>query len=208
MRRTCLKDPRLTPGIWPCWYKWDDYLVGNVDPSRIVLDQRLTSFLKKSIKVRLFTKEQSCKWGAVGAKSAASINIIFALLEGILGGLRIWSNWLQPKGTNLCRIAFFGTGVPYLEESPRASESLYQNESVVGRFCKSKSLVPLLQSGVWKRFNWVSPNGLANLLGIEKLELEKGGRSYQTWSRATPRMLSVNEWSSVVGGHMDKSAES
>ena len=61
IRRTRLKDPGLTPETWPRWYKPDDYLVGNVDPSRIILDRRLTSFLKKSIEVRLFWSSVSIK---------------------------------------------------------------------------------------------------------------------------------------------------
>ena len=39
-----------------------------------------------------------------------------------------------------------GARVSCLKEPPRASESPYPNGSVAGRFCKSKSLVPLLQS--------------------------------------------------------------
>ena len=89
----------------------------------------------------------------IGAKGADSINITLALLEGVLGGLRIWSDWLQPEGTNLCRTALFGAGVLYSKESPRATKLLYQNKSVAGRFCESKSLVPSLWSGVWKRSN-------------------------------------------------------
>ena len=39
----------------------------------------------------------------VEAKDAGGINMILALLEGILGGLRVWDEWLQPGGTNPCR---------------------------------------------------------------------------------------------------------
>ena len=48
--------------------------------------------------------------------------------------------------------------------------------SVAGRFCKSKSPLPSLQSLVtaergFMSSNWASPNGLADPLGMEKLEL-------------------------------------
>ena len=56
-----------------------------------------------SIKADPTVKEQSCKRGGIGAKGASDINIIFALLEGVLGGLRVWDDWLQPGGTNLHR---------------------------------------------------------------------------------------------------------
>ena len=115
------------------------------------------------------TKEQSYKWGVVDTKNASSINMILVLPEGVLSGLQIWSNWFQPGGTNLCRTALFGAGVPYSKESPRASKLLFQNESVSRRFCESKSLVPLLRSLVLS--NWASPNGLVDPLGLEKLEL-------------------------------------
>ena len=39
-------------------------------------------------------EERSCKRGAVGIKGAGRINIILALLEGVLGGLRFWDDWL------------------------------------------------------------------------------------------------------------------
>ena len=40
------------------------------------------------------TKEQSCKRGVVGARGADGINMILALLEGALDGLRVWEDWL------------------------------------------------------------------------------------------------------------------
>ena len=85
-------------------------------------------------------------------------------------GLRVWDDWLEPGGTSPCRTchrpkiflvvpdgaavgtrfpALLNAGVPCLEESPRASESLCPNKSVAGRFYENKSLVPSLRSGVW-----------------------------------------------------------
>ena len=40
------------------------------------------------------TKERSCKRGTVGASGAGGINMILALLEGALGGLRVQADWL------------------------------------------------------------------------------------------------------------------
>ena len=48
-------------------------------------------------------KEQSCTRGAVGAKGAGGINMILALLEGALGGLRVQDHWLEPGETSPCR---------------------------------------------------------------------------------------------------------
>ena len=73
----------------------------------------------------------------VGTSGDGGINMIFALLEGVLGGLQVLNNWLQS--------ASLGVGVPCLEESPRASELLCSNGSVAGRFCKSKSLILVFQ---------------------------------------------------------------
>ena len=79
------------------------------------------------------TKEQSCKWVTVGASDASGINIIFALLEGALGGLQVQENWLQP--------ASLGTRVSCSEESPSSSGLSYPAER--GR---DGSRVPLLRS--------------------------------------------------------------
>ena len=67
--------------------------------------------------------------------------MILALLEDLLGGLRVWDDWLQLGGTSLCRtfssvrlaeavvragphVSLAGE-VLYSEESSRASGSLY-----------------------------------------------------------------------------------
>ena len=106
---------------------------------------------------------------------AVYIKVIFTLLVG----LRFRDNWLEPGRSNPCRTChcpkvFLGVlgrsygrdwtsyiaceavyieGVPksiwILNESPRASGFLCPNKSVARRFCKSKSLVSLLRSGVW-----------------------------------------------------------
>ena len=116
------------------------------------------------------TEERSYKWDTVGIKGAGSIDIILALLEDLLVGLRVWDDWFEPGGMNSCRTChrpkvFLGTlggsfggdwtlriawyKFPYSEESPRASGSLYPNGSVTRRFCEGKSLVPS-RSGVWQ----------------------------------------------------------
>ena len=67
--------------------------------------------------------------------------MILVLLEDLLGGLRVWDDWLQLGGTSLCRTfssvrlaeAVMRAGlhvslageVLYLEESSRASGLLY-----------------------------------------------------------------------------------
>ena len=48
-------------------------------------------------------EERSCKWDTVGAKDVGSIDMILALLEDLLGGLRVWDDWLEPGGMNPCR---------------------------------------------------------------------------------------------------------
>ena len=101
----------------------------------------------------------------VEASSADGINMILTLLEGLLGDLRVWDNWLEPEGMNPCITChrpkvflgvlggsyggdwtLFACEAPYSKESPRASGFLCPNGSVAGRFCKSKSLVSLLRS--------------------------------------------------------------
>ena len=43
-------------------------------------------------KANPITREQSYKRGTVGASGAGGINMIHALLEGALGGLRVWED--------------------------------------------------------------------------------------------------------------------
>ena len=80
------------------------------------------------------TKERSCKRGTVSAKGVDGINMILALLEVALGGLRVWEDWLQP--------ASLGTGVSCSEESLSSSGSSYSAEW--SGFLRSK--VPTLRS--------------------------------------------------------------
>ena len=67
--------------------------------------------------LRLFqreaVKEQSCKRGAVGTKSAGGIDMIFALLEGLLGGLQDQGDWLWLGGRNLCRTLSSSEGLSW-----------------------------------------------------------------------------------------------
>ena len=58
------------------------------------------------------TKERSSKRGAIGAKGAGGINMILELLESVLGGLRIWSDWLEPGETSPCRTLSSSGGLP------------------------------------------------------------------------------------------------
>ena len=58
------------------------------------------------------TKKRSCKRGAVGAKGVGGINMILTLFGGVLGGLWIWSDWLEPKKTIPCRILSLSGGLP------------------------------------------------------------------------------------------------
>ena len=129
-------------------------------------------------KVDPSTKERSCKRGAVGAKGAVGINMILKLLEGVLGGLRIWNEWLEPRETSLCRTLSSSEGLfRYTQREPgqgleysklehpeglRCLTRAYFTRNLWARlghytrqsgvvFCKCKSLVPLLRSGVWYR---------------------------------------------------------
>ena len=81
-----------------------------------------------------------------GDYGAGGINMILALLEGVLGGVWFWDDWPEPGGTNPCRTLSLFLGVlggswggdwtsriawckfPYSKESPRASGSLYPAE--------------------------------------------------------------------------------
>ena len=54
-------------------------------------------------KADLIAKEQSCKWGTTGASDAGGIEMILAVLGGLLGGLRVRDDGLEPGGTNPCR---------------------------------------------------------------------------------------------------------
>ena len=45
------------------------------------------------------TKEQSCNRSAVGAGSTSGIEMILALLEGLLGDLQVMDDWLGPRRT-------------------------------------------------------------------------------------------------------------
>ena len=71
-------------------------------------------------KADLITIKQSCKRGTVDASDAGGISMIFALFESVLGGLRVWEDWLQP--------ALLGTGVSCSEESPSLSGLSYPAE--------------------------------------------------------------------------------
>ena len=48
------------------------------------------------------TKEQSRKWGTVGANSADGIDMILTLLEVLLVGLQVLNNCLDLEETNPC----------------------------------------------------------------------------------------------------------
>ena len=81
----------------------------------------------------------------IGVKGAGGINMILALLEDLLGGLRVRDDWLQLGGTSLCRtfssvrlaeavvragfLALLGAGILCSEESPKVSESLCSAEA-------------------------------------------------------------------------------
>ena len=102
------------------------------------------------------TKEQSCKRDAIGAKGATGINMILALLEGALGGLRVRDDWLLP--VSLC------VGVLWTE-SPSSSESLYPAEwsefpqgqgAIAAEF--GNVLTELLQTSWLTRWVWRNEN--------------------------------------------------
>ena len=64
-----------------------------LNPKQKILDCLVPKLVLMPTKVDHIAKEQSCKRGAVGAKGTGSINMILALLEGLLGGLRVLNNW-------------------------------------------------------------------------------------------------------------------
>ena len=73
----------------------------------------LLTFVLAPTKVDPTVKEQSCKWGTAVASDAGDINMILALLKGVIGRLEVWDDWLQPGGTNPCRtLSLFEEGLP------------------------------------------------------------------------------------------------
>ena len=48
-------------------------------------------------------EERSCKWDTIGVKGAGGIDMFLTLLEGLLGGLQVRDNWLEPGRMNPCR---------------------------------------------------------------------------------------------------------
>ena len=105
---------------------------------------------------------------------AIYIIVIFILLIG----LRVWDDWLESGRTNLCRTChcarvFFGVTsrsrsfflvISKLVWSPCPAER--------GRvFLQAQEPDTLAAEGNLVSSNWASPNGLADSLGLEKLEL-------------------------------------
>ena len=99
-------------------------------------------------------KEQSCKRGTVGTKSAGGIDMILALLEGLLGGLRVCDDWFEPGRTTPCRTLSSSESLPrctwwkpeFFLRGIQTHLDCCAWLSVAGRSCES--LVPSLQSGV------------------------------------------------------------
>ena len=103
------------------------------------------------------------KRGAVGARDAGNIKIILMACGFGMTGLslkeqvhaehviarRFSSVYLTEAVVGTRFPALLNVGVLCLEKSSRASKSLCPNGSMAGRFCESKSLVPLLWSEVW-----------------------------------------------------------
>ena len=58
-------------------------------------------------------KEQSCKRGTVSAKDASGIDMIFALLKGLLDGLQVQDSGLEPGRTNPCKTLSLSEGLPW-----------------------------------------------------------------------------------------------
>ena len=107
---------------------------------------------------------------------ATGFNLKVRIHAELCHRLKVFLGVLGGTGVETGLPASLGAGVPWLEESLRASESLCPNGSVAGRFCESKSPLPSLQSLVtaergFVSSNWASPNGLADPLGLEQLEL-------------------------------------
>ena len=74
-----------------------------LDPRQEILDCLLLTLVLVLTKADYIAEERSCKWDTVGIKGAGDIDMILALLEDVLGGLRVWDDWLQPGRTSLCR---------------------------------------------------------------------------------------------------------
>ena len=120
------------------------------------------------------TKEQSRKRGTVGANGADGIDMILTLLEGLLGGLRVPDNYLDPEGTNPCRTSHRpkvfldvpdgscgGDWISYIGMRPLVWGSLHAHLNrrfwLIVRFCKSE--MPLLRSRVWYRLTELLQTG-------------------------------------------------
>ena len=151
-----------------CWY-WESYLLR----LQVIYTKTLKSpwlFCREALNstqgkgaTSLATKEQSCKRGTVGACGAGGIKIIFVVCGFGTTGLSLeeqvhaelviaqrFSSVYLTEATVGARLpGLLNAGVFCLEEFLRASKSLCPNGSMAERFCESKSLLPLLRSGVW-----------------------------------------------------------
>ena len=81
------------------------------DPRQEILDYLFLTLVLVLTKADYTAEKQSCKWDTVGVKGAGNIDMILALLEDVLGGLRVWDNWLEPGGTSLCKTLSLILGV-------------------------------------------------------------------------------------------------
>ena len=112
-----------------------------LNPRQGIFDCLVPTLVLVPTKADHTAEEQSCKWDTISVKGAGGIDMILALLEDLLGGLRVWDDWLQLGGMSLCRTfssvrlaeAMVRAGshislaseVFYSEESSRASGLLY-----------------------------------------------------------------------------------
>ena len=138
-------------------------------------------------KADLIAKKWSYKRGMVDAGGASSIEMILAVLGLFSLACRFGTTGLSLKRKIHvehchCPKVFFGIldgsydgdwtscitwyEAPYLKESPMASWLLYSAE------CDGAFLREWKSGAIaMKQSNWASPNELADLLGLEKLEL-------------------------------------
>ena len=74
-----------------------------LNPRQGIFDCLVPTLVLVPTKADYIAEKRSWKWDTIGVKGVGGIDIILTLLEGLLGGLRVWDDWLEPGGMNPCR---------------------------------------------------------------------------------------------------------
>ena len=72
----------------------------NSTPGQGIFDCLVPTLVLVPTKADHIAEERSCKWDTIGVKGAGGIDMILALLEGLLGGLQLASTWRNESMQN------------------------------------------------------------------------------------------------------------